>query len=239
MISRLGIRITVVILVPPAGWRLWANAHQHPCHRFHACPSDHKPSVCGDRGRCEQCRDNQHCLGGKPRPAASATPSTPQSALGLREPASPAGVTVCLTAGENCTDLTVEALDAAKTSILLQAYSFTLLKALLEAHQHGVRVEVILDQSNRTDKYSAVDFLANHGVPTAIDTAHAISHNRGIVVDGETVISGSLIFTKAAQEKNAENVLIIRDQALAAQYTQNWQAQAQHGQPYVGRGVRE
>jgi hypothetical protein len=29
---------------------------------------------------------------------------------------------------------------------------------------------------------------------------------------------------KAAQEKNAENLLIIRDQALAVHYTQNWQA---------------
>jgi hypothetical protein len=44
-------------------------------------------------------------------------------------------------------------------------------------------------------------------------------------------------FTKAAQEKNAENLLTIRDKALAIQYTQNWQAHAQHSQPYVGRGV--
>jgi phosphatidylserine/phosphatidylglycerophosphate/cardiolipin synthase-like enzyme len=56
-------------------------------------------------------------------------------------------------------------------------------------------------------------------------------------ISGETIIMGSFSFTKAAQEKNAENVLIIRDQALAAQYTQNWQAHAQHSQPYVGRGV--
>jgi phosphatidylserine/phosphatidylglycerophosphate/cardiolipin synthase-like enzyme len=45
-------------------------------------------------------------------------------------------------------------------------------------------------------------------------------------------------FTRAAQEKNAENLLIIHDKALAAQYTQNWQVHAQHSQPYVGRGVR-
>jgi hypothetical protein len=45
-------------------------------------------------------------------------------------------------------------------------------------------------------------------------------------------------FTKAAQEKNAENVLIIRDQGVAAQYTQNWDAHRQHSQAYVGRGVR-
>lgn len=62
--------------------------------------------------------------------------------------------------------------------------------------------------------------------------------NKVMVLDGETVITGSFNFTKAAQEKNAENVLIIHDQALTAQYTQNWQAHAQHSKPYVGRGVR-
>jgi hypothetical protein len=57
------------------------------------------------------------------------------------------------------------------------------------------------------------------------------------VIDGETIITGSFNFTRAAQEKNAENLLIIRDKALAAQYTQNWQMHAQHSQPYIGRGV--
>jgi phosphatidylserine/phosphatidylglycerophosphate/cardiolipin synthase-like enzyme len=51
------------------------------------------------------------------------------------------------------------------------------------------------------------------------------------------VITGSFNFTKAAQEKNAENLLIIRDQALATQYTQNWQAHAAHAERYVCRGA--
>jgi phosphatidylserine/phosphatidylglycerophosphate/cardiolipin synthase-like enzyme len=42
-----------------------------------------------------------------------------------------------------------------------------------------------------------------------------------MIVDGESVITGSFNFTKAAQERNAENLLIIRDPTLAAQYTQN------------------
>ena len=125
--------------------------------------------------------------------------------------------------------------------ILVQAYSFTsapIAKALLNAHKRGVQVQVILDKSQRTEKYSSADFLANQGVPTMIDAQHAISHNKVMIIDGETVLTGSFNFTKAAQEKNAENLLIIRDPALAAQYTQNWQAHAQHSQPYVGRGVR-
>jgi phosphatidylserine/phosphatidylglycerophosphate/cardiolipin synthase-like enzyme len=75
-------------------------------------------------------------------------------------------------------------------------------------------------------------------VPTKIDAEHAISHNKVMIIDGEIVITGSFNFTKAAQEKNAENLLIIRDPTLAVQYTQNWQAHAQHSQPYVGRGGR-
>jgi phosphatidylserine/phosphatidylglycerophosphate/cardiolipin synthase-like enzyme len=96
---------------------------------------------------------------------------------------------------------------------------------------------VILAQSNRRDKYSAADFLANQGVPTKVDAAHGIAHNKIIIIDGETIITGSFNFTKAAQEKNAENLLLIRDQALAAQYTQNWRVHAQHSQPYAGRGA--
>ena len=147
---------------------------------------------------------------------------------------------MCFTPGGNCTDLIVNAIAGAKTSILVQAYSFTsapIAKALVDAQKRGVRVQVILDKSQRTEQYSSADFLANQGVPTMIDANHAISHNKVMVIDGEIVITGSFNVTKAAQEKNAENMLIIHDKGLAAQYTQNWQAHRQHSQPYVGRGV--
>jgi phosphatidylserine/phosphatidylglycerophosphate/cardiolipin synthase-like enzyme len=67
------------------------------------------------------------------------------------------------------------------------------------------------------------------------------AHKRGVRVEAidEVVITGSFNFTKAAQRKNAKNVLIVRDKALATQYMQNWQAHAQHSQPYIGRGVRQ
>jgi phosphatidylserine/phosphatidylglycerophosphate/cardiolipin synthase-like enzyme len=151
-------------------------------------------------------------------------------------------LTVCFTPGENCTQTIVQTLAGAKRSIQAQAYSFTsapIAKELLDAHKRGVQVQVILDKSQRSDKYFSADFLANQGVLVVIDANHAIAHNKIIVFDGEVVITGSFNFTKAAQQKNAENLLIIRDPALAAQYTQNWEAHRQHSQPYVGRGVRQ
>ena len=56
------------------------------------------------------------------------------------------------------------------------------------------------------------------------------------MIDGETVITGSFNFTKAAEESNAENLLVIHDRKLASLYTKNWQERAGHSEVYVGRG---
>jgi phosphatidylserine/phosphatidylglycerophosphate/cardiolipin synthase-like enzyme len=238
-----GIRpgISALVLVVLVGFILVAYAHQDPCHRRHSCPSDSQTYICGHKGRCEQCPDHQYCLAGTPRLTPSSTPAPAPQAPVSSATTTPSAVTVCFTPGGNCTDAIGQALGHATRTILVQAYSFTsapIAKALLDAHTRGVRVQVILDKSQRTKKYSSADFLADQGVPTLIDATHAISHNKVMVIDGETVLTGSFNFTKATQEKNAENVLIIRDPALAAQYAQNWDTHRQHSQLHVGRGVR-
>jgi phosphatidylserine/phosphatidylglycerophosphate/cardiolipin synthase-like enzyme len=217
----------VLILLLLAMWMDYTHVHQHSCHRLHSCPSDHNTYVCGDKGRCDQCPDNQYCLAGKPRLASSPAPAPVPPAPSPSTTTTPSAVTTCFTPGGNCTDAIVHAINDAKRTILVQAYSFTsapIAKALLDAHKRGVQVQVILDKSQRTEKYSSADFLANQGVPTMIDAEHAIAHHKVMVIDGETVLTGSFNFTKAAQEKNAENLVIIRDPALAAQYAQNWDA---------------
>ena len=93
---------------------------------------------------------------------------------------------------------------------------------------------MILDKSQRTEKYSEADFLVNMGIPTWIDAKHAIAHNKIMVIDEATVITGSFNFTKAAEERNAENMLVIRDKALAENYTANWQAHVEHSDAYEG-----
>ncbi len=54
-------------------------------------------------------------------------------------------------------------------------------------------------------------------------------------IDGQTVITGSFNFTTAAEEHNAENLLVIRSPELAAKYTANWQVHAAHSDPYEGK----
>jgi phosphatidylserine/phosphatidylglycerophosphate/cardiolipin synthase-like enzyme len=132
---------------------------------------------------------------------------------------------------EGATDAIVRELDRARSEILVQAYSFTsapIAKALLKAHKRGVKVQAILDKSQRTQKYSSASFLANSGIPTFIDDKHAIAHNKIILIDRQIVITGSFNFTKAAEEKNAENLLIIRSKELAKPYLENWQRHRDH-----------
>jgi phosphatidylserine/phosphatidylglycerophosphate/cardiolipin synthase-like enzyme len=137
-----------------------------------------------------------------------------------------------------CTDAIAKEIHDAKSSILVQAYSFTsspIAKALVSAKRPGMRIEVILDKSQRTEKYSSADFLHNMGIPVRIDARHAIAHNKIIIIDGETVTTGSFNFTKSAEQSNAENLLIIRDKALADKYTANWNKHAEHSEVYEGR----
>jgi len=132
-----------------------------------------------------------------------------------------------------CTAAVVAALRSARHTVLVQAYSFTsapIAGALKAAHDRGVDVRVILDKSQRTERYSSSTFLRHAGVPTWIDSAHAIAHNKVMVIDGETVITGSFNFTKAAELRNAENLLIIKDSALATHYADNWESHRQHSE---------
>lgn len=120
----------------------------------------------------------------------------------------------------------------------MQAYSFTnqpIVKALVEANKRGVDVFVILDKSNKTDKYSVADLLDHYGIDTYIDSKEAIAHNKVMILDKEVVITGSYNFTNAAENRNAENVLVIRSQHLADAYFENWAVHQKHSVPYVGR----
>ena len=157
---------------------------------------------------------------------------------GAQAPASGTSVPawqVCFSPQGGCTELVVQTLAQAKQTVLVQAYSFTsapIAKALVAAKKRGVTVEVILDKSQRTKHYSEADFLAHAGIPVRIDAVHAIAHNKVMVIDGETVITGSFNFTTAAEQHNAENLLVLHDPVLAASYEANWHHHAAHSQPY-------
>ena len=106
----------------------------------------------------------------------------------------------------------------------------------MDARKRGVRVEAVLDKSQRREKYTAADFLLHAGIPTYIDAVHAIAHNKIIIIDRITLLTGSFNFTKAAEEKNAENLLVLKGNTpLVSRYLQNYAEHKAHAEVYAGK----
>ena len=139
---------------------------------------------------------------------------------------------VCFTPQSNCTYKIVKEIKKARHSILVEAYSFTsrpIIKALASAKYRGIDVKLLLDKSLIIDAdkyYSPIPYFQNRNIWMKIDYIPSIAHNKVIIIDNNTVITGSFNFTRSAQKYNAENVLIIHDYKLAQKYTDNWYKRA-------------
>lgn len=142
----------------------------------------------------------------------------------------------CFTPGQNCTHQITDQIVKADHSILVQAYGFSskdIADALIAAKNRGVNVKVILDKSQRKQKYSLLHYIVDAGIPVWIDMKPAIAHNKVMIIDGKEVITGSFNFTDAAQKRNAENVVFISDTKLAKKYIQNWKNREQQSILYL------
>src|ERR1019366_2817138 len=65
---------------------------------------------------------------------------------------------VAFSPGGGCTDLVIKVIHSGKTSIRVLAYSFTsapIAKALVDAHNRGVDVQVVVDKSQKSAKYTS------------------------------------------------------------------------------------
>ena len=75
------------------------------------------------------------------------------------------GLAVYFSPHGSCTEAVVDALGKAKQTVHVQAHSFTsapTAKALVDAHKRGVKVTVVLDKSQETEKYSSATFVTNY-----------------------------------------------------------------------------
>ncbi|MDE2598918.1 MAG: phospholipase D family protein [Rhodocyclaceae bacterium] len=136
----------------------------------------------------------------------------------------------------------IAVLGKARHSIHVQAYLLTsrnIAKALLQAHQRGVKVEILADAATTLKgDNSQVPQLAAAGIPVWLETRYANAHNKVMLIDvaGEhpAVLTGSYNYTWSAQARNAENLLILRDNhALAHAYLKNWRRHQREAEPFI------
>jgi phosphatidylserine/phosphatidylglycerophosphate/cardiolipin synthase-like enzyme len=149
--------------------------------------------------------------------------------------ATPAESLVNFSPKGGCTDAVVAELGRARREVLVLAYSFTsrpIAQALAAAAGRGVRVAVVLDHSNEKEAHTELPYLLESGLSVLIDPHHAIAHNKVILIDGHTVLTGSFNFTNQAEHENAENLLVLRGQHdLARRYRADFHAHEAHSRP--------
>jgi len=154
-------------------------------------------------------------------------------------------VEVAFSPWDDAEGLVLRTLSSARHSILVQAYVLTsraIAKALQEAKARGVDVRILADreQMERNDN-SLIPLLAGAGIPVRLETRYSAAHNKVLVLDGDqahpVVVTGSYNYSWSAQARNAENLLVLRDNPrLAKAYRDNWLRHWREAEPWSASG---
>lgn len=129
-------------------------------------------------------------------------------------------------------ELVLKAINSARHEILVATYTFSntsIAQALLAAKQRGVAVRVVSDRGTNL-KYTQAHFLASKGLPVRLNGQYRIHHHKFMVIDGNSVETGSFNYAKTAI-RNAENVLLIwHAPELAKAYAAEWEKMWEGGE---------
>jgi phosphatidylserine/phosphatidylglycerophosphate/cardiolipin synthase-like enzyme len=114
-------------------------------------------------------------------------------------------------------------LDAACYTFSLESVA----NELVAAHDRGVRVRVILDRGQGAQAWSQGEKLLAAGVPVLVNTHSGLMHDKFLVADGASIATGSFNWTKAAIERNDENLVVFTGEpkvagAFAVQFESMW-----------------
>jgi len=151
-------------------------------------------------------------------------------------------ISVYFSPNGGCERAVIDKIGEARSQILVAIYTFTdtdIANALVSAKNKGVRIQVFMDKSQAGGSYSRGDLLASNGIPVKYSTGAGLMHNKFAVIDTAVVVTGSFNWTVSAEEKNAENLLVIKSPELAKQYLKEFVALWVAGSARVTTGSKK
>ena len=115
----------------------------------------------------------------------------------------------------------ISLIDTSEKNIYFMIYAFTdkdVADALIRAKNRGVEISGVFDESFNKNQYSKYDYLKNKGFDVKLDGNNFLLHDKVMIFDGKTVITGSYNFTNSANNDNAENSLVIKNTQIYQKY---------------------
>jgi phosphatidylserine/phosphatidylglycerophosphate/cardiolipin synthase-like enzyme len=144
-------------------------------------------------------------------------------------------IQVIFSAEDEAMDILIPMIQKTQKSIRFMAFSFThddLGAAVLAQAEAGVDISGIFETRGSETEYSELGHLFCAGYPVRQDGNKRTFHHKVFVLDGETVITGSLNFSDNANDSNDENVIIVHNKEIAALYLQEFDRRwAEAGDP--------
>lgn len=127
------------------------------------------------------------------------------------------------------------AVQAANHEVLLFASSLRLVSlgmALEAAKLRGVNVRIVLGPDDESHPASMLGSLFNAKISIKVDSKHAFVHERFLVIDESTVITGSFHYAPAMEIHSAGSLVVLENvPRLASEYRRNFlvhEAHARH-----------
>jgi len=119
----------------------------------------------------------------------------------------------------------LEELKKAQKSIKFMTFSLTDKNAqdiILEKKKQGLKIEGVFDDCMARNAYSLYKPFRQNGIYSLRDGNQALLHHKVIIIDDQTVITGSFNYSKNAEQSNNENTLIIKSQKIGKFYNQEY-----------------
>ena len=133
--------------------------------------------------------------------------------------------------GESVADVITHLLRDTSGSINAALYRFNhpgLAGALEEAVRRGVRVRLLVDGNKYRESRSTQELLARAIIPFRLGFGRqgrgSKMHHKFVILDQQTVLTGSYNWTLESENENHENLLIVRDPLPVQAYGQEFEA---------------
>ena len=121
-----------------------------------------------------------------------------------------------------CEKNIVRLIDGSREKIDAAVYAINnedIVEALKRAEQRGVKIRILTDRLQASNKKSKVRELYEFGINIRVHSKNKIEHNKFSIYDGEIAASGSYNWTEPATKKNSENcVFFIDDKDTVKEY---------------------
>lgn len=126
---------------------------------------------------------------------------------------------------DHCARHVQEELGKAKESIFFMAFSFThqgIADVLLLKSLENITIAGVME-ARQVTKYSVYQQLSYQRLNVTKDGNPRNLHHKTFIIDRETVVTGSFNPTDGGDKRNDENVVIIKDKKLAAEFLEEFE----------------